>query len=85
MPEFIYKSSRVTANERVVVAIGVPVRASLRGVAAKEAPYARVVVPMAKQLQPCGAVGLVARCTVVEHGSGRAACAADDVAMLELC
>ena len=74
------QSRRITTYQRVIVAVGVPVRASLCRVAAKEAPYARVVVPVAKHLQPGGAVVLVVRCTVVEHRCRRTARAADCVA-----
>ena len=64
----------VNVHKRVVVAVGVPVASGLRRVAAQEAPYAGVVVPVAKQQQPGGRVCLVAAgARKLHRGRGAAA------------
>ena len=70
----------VNAHQLVVVAVGVPVAACLRRVAAKEAPYAGVIVPVAKQQQPGGRVRLVAAGARKLHRGRRAAAARERLA-----
>ena len=54
------ESRGVHPTKRVVVAVGVPVAACLRRVAAQEPPQAGVVVPVVQRHQPRGGIRLVA-------------------------